>query len=167
MIGIYCYSYSGAPITSSIKYLMISSYDYYSVVGNTPIFSPLKLPDLVFQQGQTPNYNILSSAMYAFNTSYLNCGSFALSSCFLYEVYNYLPFVAMSVINSGTEVSMSAFPTSTKGSNYYSMYCSINPCTNGMGDYLTNEFKVSIINCVAPPINTINVKSSYSYYVQT
>jgi hypothetical protein len=64
----------------------------------------------------------------------------------------------MVVNGSCTNVSMSAFPTSTKGTNYYSMFCHINPCGNGEGIYLTNEFKVSIINCVVPPLNSYNVK---------
>jgi hypothetical protein len=62
---------------------------------------------------------------------------------------------------------MSVIPTSTKGTSYYSIFCHIYPCGNGLGIYLTNEFEVSVVNCVVPPINTANIKSSYSYFVQS
>jgi hypothetical protein len=78
IISLSCLTFSGVTPTLPNKYLAISSYEYYSVTSNTPNFTPLNLPDLVFQQGQTPNYLMQSTTMYAFNTSNLICNSFTL-----------------------------------------------------------------------------------------
>ena len=48
---------------------------------------------------------------------------------------------------SGTEVLMSAFPTSTLSSSYYGIWCMIGPCGLSPRWFLSNAIKISVINC--------------------
>lgn len=67
----------------------------------------------------------------------------------------------MTLTNSNKNVSLSAFPTSTVGVDYYALKChtSCSYCTS-------YAFKVSIINCVAPTFNTAVLKSNFYAYIQ-
>ena len=55
--------------------------------------------------------------------------------------------VNLATTESGTEVLMSAFPTSTLISSYYGIWCMIGPCGLSPRWFLSNAIKITVINC--------------------
>ncbi len=64
------------------------------------------------------------------------------------------------MVNTATTISLSNFPTNVLSSNYYGLACNIVELSNNKHN--ANAFKISIINCAVPPINTATIKSRYS-----
>ena len=132
------------------KVVYISSYHYEGQINNKPVYFPLDLPDLVFDKDSTPNYNIDKNDIFKLNTTSYKCNSFSLKTCNLNPVKNQVSVFYNT--KSGTIVPFSSFKTSQLSVNYYCISCKINGC--GKNDYWanSNSFKISVINCITPPI---------------
>ena len=64
----------------------------------------------------------------------------------------------MEISSDSLSASFAVFPTTSKSVYFYTIICYINPCNHGNQWYGPNTFQMSIINCVSPPINTVNIK---------
>ena len=73
----------------------------------------------------------------------------------------------MGISSDKLSASFETFPTTSKSVYFYTIICNINPCNHGTYWYGPNTFQISIINCVSPPINTVNIKQSYSFNVKS
>lgn len=60
---------------------------------------------------------------------------------------------------------MSTFPTTTALENYYFFRCETS-CSYSTIFY-SNAFKITVLSCVYPSIIAANVKSTYTFYVQS
>ena len=98
--------------------------------------------------------------MFLFNTPYLICPSFTLSSCYLFRVQGSLG-LSLILTASNKNASLSVFPTSSVSDAYYALMC-----YTSCGIYVgSNAFRISIINCIAPSFNTAVLKPNYYYNI--